>query len=107
MGTYNFHGPISGQSNFGDHGLNQIFQGRSAAEAMGVADDLVRLLRAEESEQGDAAVQLRGELARAESEGRSVDEGRVRGWLTTIREGAAAGSGALALVASLKQLLGL
>ncbi|MFC9429350.1 hypothetical protein [Streptomyces sp. NPDC056987] len=107
MGTYNFHGPISGQSNFGDHGLNQIFQGPSAAEAMGVADDLVRLLRAEQSEQDDAAVQLRGELARAESEERPVDGERVRGWLTTIRDGSAAGSGALALVTSLAQLLGL
>ncbi|MEV7865877.1 hypothetical protein AB0P17_07180 [Streptomyces sp. NPDC088124] len=107
MSTYNFHGPISGQSIFGDGGQNLIFQGPSAARAMGVADDLVRLLRAEQDGRDDAAVQLRGELARAESEERPVDEERVRGWLTTIREGSAAGSGALALIASLKELLGL
>lgn len=64
------------------------------------------LLRAEGPGRERPAVELRGELVRAEEEGRLVDADQARGW-ATIRDGAAAGSGAIALVVSLTQALGL
>ncbi|MFD9031161.1 hypothetical protein ACFVZW_08435 [Streptomyces sp. NPDC059567] len=108
MGTYNFHGPISGQSNFGDHGRNQIFHhGATPADALRLAGELVALLRAESPGREEAAELLRAELVRADEEDRPVDEDRIRGWLATLRDGSAAGSGAIALITSLTQALGM
>ncbi|MFD7322976.1 hypothetical protein ACFV9D_18095 [Streptomyces sp. NPDC059875] len=50
---------------------------------------------------------LQEELTAADDPARPLDRGRVREWLAVIRDGSAAGSGALALAVSLGRLLGL
>ncbi|GGP37609.1 hypothetical protein [Streptomyces abikoensis] len=107
MSTYNFHGSISGQSNFGDHGRIEVHHGQSPAEALRLAGELVRRLRAESPGLAEPADLVRGELARADAEGRSVDRGRVRQWLELITTGVAAGSGSLALAQDLGRALGM
>ena len=47
MSTYNFHGNISGPSNFGDHGKIEVTYGAPPAEALQLAADLVQLVRRE------------------------------------------------------------
>lgn len=97
--TYNFTGPVTGQNIFGDHGHNEI----SLSVQL---DQLIERLRAEEPGQVATAVQLRGELTDADGETAPPDHSRLRDWLATIRESATASSGTLALVESLRQLLG-
>ncbi|MEU3693353.1 hypothetical protein [Streptomyces narbonensis] len=107
MTTNNFNAPISGQTIIGDHGVNQIVQqGTGPADAVQLAGALVALLRAAGPER-EAAEQLRGELVRAGEDGRPVDGDQARGWLATVRDGAAASSGVLALAEALRQALGL
>ncbi|MEW2073090.1 hypothetical protein ACFZAG_18345 [Streptomyces sp. NPDC012403] len=98
MSTYNFNGPVSGQNNFGDHNQNLL---------IGNLDELVERVRAEQPGQAREAELVRDEVARAADGNRPVDASRVQDWLATIREGAGAGSGVLALVTSLTALLGL
>ncbi|MEW1748189.1 hypothetical protein ACIQU1_03290 [Streptomyces angustmyceticus] len=109
MSTFNFHGEVSGPSNFGDGGKIEIHHhGASPAEALRLAGELVRRLQAEQqpalAAQADV---LRGELAQAGQEGRPADQGRVRQALETISMGLAAGSGGLALAQELGRALGL
>ncbi|MCF3175057.1 hypothetical protein IPZ61_17245 [Streptomyces sioyaensis] len=107
MSTFNFHGEVSGPSNFGDGGKIEIHHhGASPAEALSLADELVRQLRAEgQSALVAQAEVVRGELAQAEEEQRPVDRGRVRPALETISLGIAAGSSGLALVQELGRLI--
>ena len=107
MGTYNFHGNISGPSNFGDNGRIEINHGMDAAAVLKVADQLVVRLLAEAPSLVTPAQVVQGELARAEQEGRAADRGRIRAALETIGIGVAAGSGSLALVEELTRALGL
>ncbi|TJZ54330.1 hypothetical protein FCH28_14335 [Streptomyces piniterrae] len=99
MGTYHFHGGVSGvQNSFGDHNQNLLVAN---------LDELVERVRAEQPAQTSEAEQLRDELVLAATQNRPVDQSRTREWLTTIREGAGASSGVLTLVTSLTALLGL
>ncbi len=110
MSNFTFNGGVSGQSYFGDHGQNISLGQAAHAEALRQFDQLIELLRAEQPGQMATAVRLRGELAGAGADdgtAPTTDDGRLRDWLATIREGATASSGAVALVASLRQLLGL
>ncbi|MFK4150965.1 hypothetical protein ACI2LV_03110 [Streptomyces fungicidicus] len=98
MSTYNFNGPVSGQNNFGDHNQNLL---------VGNLDELVARVREEQPDRVAEAELIRAEVARAAAEDRPVDGGRIQGCLATLREGADAGSGVLALITSLGALLGL
>ncbi|MFJ3986869.1 hypothetical protein [Streptomyces fungicidicus] len=98
MSTYNFNGPVSGQNNFGDHNQNLL---------VGNLDELVARVREEQPDRVAEAELIRAEVARAAAEDRPVDGGRIRDWLAALREGADAGSGVLALITSLRALLGL
>jgi len=98
VSTYNFNGPVSGQNNFGDHNQNLL---------VGNLDELVARVREEQPDRVAEAELIRAEVARAAAEDRPVDGGRIQGWLATLREGADAGSGVLALITSLGALLGL
>ncbi|MFJ7137550.1 hypothetical protein [Streptomyces fungicidicus] len=98
MSTYNFNGPVSGQNNFGDHNQNLL---------VGNLDELVARVREEQPDRVAEAELIRAEVARAAAEDRPVDGGRIQGWLATLREGADASSGVLALITSLGALLGL
>ncbi|WP_326595241.1 hypothetical protein [Streptomyces sp. NBC_01803] len=109
MSTFNFHGEISGPSNFGDGGKIEIHQhGSSPADALRLATELVRQLRTENQPTlADQAEVVRGELVRAEQEQRPADRGRVRQALETISLGLATGSGGLALAQELGRAFGL
>ncbi|MEV7425078.1 MULTISPECIES: hypothetical protein [unclassified Streptomyces] len=109
MSTFNFHGEISGPSNFGDGGRIEVHHhGTSAAEAVRLAAELVRQLRAEDSPALAAQAEVvRGELVRADEEGRPADQGRLRQALETISLGLAAGSGGVALAQEIGRLIGL
>ncbi|MER5613977.1 hypothetical protein [Streptomyces sp. NPDC002215] len=108
MSTFNFHGQISGPSNFGDNGKIEIHQGASPAEALRLAAELVQQLRQEHRlELAEQAEIVRGELVQAEEERRPADQGRVRQALETISLGLAAGSGGIALVQEIGRLVGL
>ncbi|MEW1869260.1 hypothetical protein AB0420_14155 [Streptomyces caelestis] len=98
MSTYNFNGPVSGQNNFGDHNQNLL---------IGNLDELVARVREEQPGRAPEAELIRAEVTRAAAEDRPVDRGRIQDWLATLREGADAGSGVLALITSLRALLGL
>ncbi|WP_370422593.1 hypothetical protein AB8O64_30225 [Streptomyces sp. QH1-20] len=107
MSTYNFHGNISGPGNYGDNGKIVVHHGQSPAEALRLAGDLVRQLRAESPALAGEAELLRGELVRADEEGRPADRGRLREWLELISTGAAAGSGSFTLAQELGRALGM
>ncbi|WP_217236724.1 hypothetical protein [Streptomyces sp. AC555_RSS877] len=107
MGTYNFHGNISGPSNFGDNGRIEINHGADAAAVLKVADQLVERLRGESPSLVAQAQVIQGELVQAGQEGRVADRGRIRAALETIGIGVAAGSGSLALAQELARALGL
>ncbi|WP_217144347.1 hypothetical protein [Streptomyces sp. AC627_RSS907] len=99
MGTYHFNGPVhSAQTNIGDNNQNLF---------VGNLDELVERVRAEQPDQAEEAELVRAEITLAAAENRPVDRGRMQEWLATIREGAGAGSGALALITSLTAHLGL
>ncbi|MEV5240431.1 hypothetical protein AB0K89_15210 [Streptomyces cinnamoneus] len=109
MSTFNFHGEISGPGNFGDGGKIEIHHhGATPAEALRLAAELARQLRAEGravlAEQADV---VHGELVRAGQEQRSVDPGRVRRALETISTGLTTGSAGLALAQELGRVIGL
>ncbi len=109
MSTFNFHGEISGPSNFGDGGKIEIHHhGAHPAEALRLATELVRQLRAEDRpvlvEQAEV---VRGELVRADQEQRPADPGRVRRALETISMGLTTGSAGLALAQELGRVIGL
>ncbi|MGA5472192.1 hypothetical protein ACPCUK_25900 [Streptomyces arboris] len=109
MSTYNFHGDISGPSNFGDHGKIEVTYGTPPAEALKLAADLVQLVRQEAAlpELAAQAEIVRGELVRAGEEGRPADQGRIRQALETLTVGLAAGSGGIALAQEIGRLVGL
>ncbi|MFJ9572565.1 hypothetical protein [Streptomyces bacillaris] len=109
MSTYNFHGNISGPSNFGDHGKIEVTYGAPPAEALQLAADLVQLVRREAAQPELAAEAefVRGELVRAGEEGRPADQGRIRQALETLTVGLAAGSGGIALAQEIGRLVGL
>ncbi|MCX4392949.1 MULTISPECIES: hypothetical protein [unclassified Streptomyces] len=108
MSTFNFHGQISGPSNFGDNGKIEIHQGASPVEALRLAAELVQQLRQERRlELAEQAEIVRGELVQAGEERRPADQGRVRQALETISLGLAAGSGGIALVQEIGRLVGL
>ncbi|MEW2578257.1 hypothetical protein [Streptomyces syringium] len=106
MSTYNFHGNISGPGNYGDNGKIEMHYGQSPADALRLAGELVRQLRTESPALAGEAELLRGELVRADEEGRPADRGRLREWLELISVGAAAGSGSFALAQELGRALG-
>ncbi|KWT60922.1 hypothetical protein ADL21_16495 [Streptomyces albus subsp. albus] len=109
MSTFNFHGQVSGPSNFGDGGKIEInHYGTDPAEALRLAAELVRHLRSE----GQPALvvqaeEVQGELERARQEQRPADRGRIRRALETISLGLATGSSGLALAQSLGHVVGL
>lgn len=108
MSTFNFHGEISGPSNFGDNGRIEIRHGASLTEALRAAGDLVQQLRLEQRpELAEQAEIVRGELATAEEERRPADSGRIRQALETVSLGLAAGSGCLGLAQEVGRLAGL
>ncbi|GHC58231.1 hypothetical protein [Streptomyces cinnamoneus] len=109
MSTFNFHGEISGPGNFGDGGKIEIHHhGATAAEALRLAGELARQLRADGlpvlAEHADV---VRGELVRADREQRPADPGRVRRALETISTGLTTGSAGLALAQELGRVIGL
>ncbi|MFH8553410.1 hypothetical protein [Streptomyces celluloflavus] len=107
MNTFNFHGEISGPSNFGDGGRIEIHHGESPTEALSLATELVRQLRTEGlSTLAAQAETVRGELVEAEEEQRPADHGRIRQALQTISLGLTAGSSGLVLVQELGHLIG-
>ncbi|MFE7608348.1 MULTISPECIES: hypothetical protein [Streptomyces] len=108
MSTFNFHGEVSGPSNFGDGGRIEIHHhGESPTEALSLATELVRQLRTEgQSALAAQAETVRGELVEAEEEQRPADHGRIRQALQTISLGLTAGSSGLALVQELGHLIG-
>ncbi|MFF0084003.1 hypothetical protein ACFYR1_30440 [Streptomyces canus] len=106
MSTFNFNGPVQGQSQvFGDHTTqHNTFHGAfQTASALHLADALVQELGPSAPPEASA---LRDELARAEQAGEQPDHGRVRAWLTTLAQGLGTGSGALALVEQIRQAVG-
>ncbi|MEU2068264.1 hypothetical protein [Streptomyces anulatus] len=110
MSTYNFHGDISGPSNFGDNGKIHVTYGTPPAEAVKLAADLVQLVRQEEAARPELTAQaevVRGELVRAGEEGRPADQGRIRQALETLTVGLAAGSAGFALAQEIGRLVGL
>lgn len=107
MSTFNFHGNISGPSNFGDNGRIEINNGTDAATVLQVADQLVERLRRENPALVPQAQVIQGELAQAGQEGRAAHRGRIQAALETISVGVAAGSGGLALAEQLGHALGL
>ncbi|MFJ4202669.1 hypothetical protein ACIP2Y_23985 [Streptomyces sviceus] len=102
MSTFNFHkdAHISGVSHFGDGG-RIVLTSDALAAACNKADELVDAL----GDQAGPAEELREELEDTDEDG-AVDASRVRQLLTTIQDGAAAGTGVLALVNSLRELIG-
>lgn len=109
MSTYNFNGPVNdGRHIFGDHGHYESSPAATSTDPRAEAVRLLEILRTEAPDQVTTAELLTAELTRAATDGEPpVHHSRVRAWLATIREGAAASSGAVAAVASLQQLLGL
>jgi hypothetical protein len=106
MSTFNFNGPVQGQSQaFGDHNTqhNTFHGGFQTANALQLADALVHELGPAAPSEARA---VRDELARAEQVQEQPDHGRVRAWLTTLAQGLGAGSGALALVEQIQQAIG-
>ncbi|MGW5349465.1 hypothetical protein ACWERV_02960 [Streptomyces sp. NPDC004031] len=105
MGDMNINGPIIGPSQFGENNTqyNVAGQAASAAAALALADALVgQLGRTPPAE----AVAVRAELARAAESGGEPDHQRVRAWLATLAAAVGTGSGALALVEQLRQVVG-
>jgi hypothetical protein len=105
MSTFNFNGPVSGQSQaFGDHNTqhNTFHGGFQAVGALHLADALVRELGPSAPPEAEA---VRAELARAEQAGEQPDHGRIRAWLDTLTLGLGTGSGALALVEQIRQAI--
>ncbi|OKI01144.1 hypothetical protein A6A06_20120 [Streptomyces sp. CB02923] len=109
MSTFNFHGQVSGPSNFGDGGKIEInHYGADPAEALRLAAELVRHLRTEEQPVLVArAEEVQGELERARQEQRPADQGRIRRALETLSLGLATGSSGLALAQALGHAVGL
>ncbi|WP_371790288.1 hypothetical protein OG285_05175 [Streptomyces sp. NBC_01471] len=109
MSTFNFHGGVSGPSNFGDGGKIEIHHhGVGPAEAMRLAGELVQQLRTEGRPALAAEAEaVRGELARAGQGQLPTDQGRIRQALETISLGLATGSGGLQLVRELGRVVGL
>ncbi|MGW0561790.1 hypothetical protein ACWDZ4_14535 [Streptomyces sp. NPDC003016] len=109
MSTFNFHGGITGPSNFGDGGKIEIHHhGADPAEALRLATELVRQLRTEDRPALAAEAEVvRAELVRAEEQQVPADQGRVRRALETISLGLSAGSGGLALAQELGRVIGL
>ncbi|MEV6397968.1 hypothetical protein AB0M39_24875 [Streptomyces sp. NPDC051907] len=107
MADINIGSVSGGQNQFGENNT-QHNHGVPAAEAVRLAGDLVRQLQAEQRPHlvGQAQM-LQGELVDAQQHGRSVDQGRVRGWLDAITAGAGAGSAALSLAQALGGAIGL
>lgn len=109
MSTYNFHGSVSGPSNFGDNGRIEVHHhGASPAETLRLATELVGALRREGAAPAltAEAETVRGELARAQQEQVHADRGRLRRALDTVTAGLTAGSGALVLAQELVRALG-
>ncbi|WP_330299197.1 hypothetical protein [Streptomyces sp. NBC_00503] len=108
MGTYNFHGDITGPGNYGDNGTINIGQQDTAAQTLRLAAELAQWLRSAGADQAqlDAAQTLHGELDRAGREQRAAEPGVVRRALETITLGLGAGSTGLALAQELTRLLG-
>ncbi|MFE1834920.1 hypothetical protein [Streptomyces sviceus] len=102
MSTFNFEkdAHISGVSHFGDGG-RIVLTPDALAAACDKADELVDTLGG----QAGLAEELREELENADEDG-AVDAPRVQELLTTIQTGAAAGTGVLGLVSSLRDLFG-
>ncbi|WP_329124428.1 hypothetical protein [Streptomyces sp. NBC_01465] len=108
MSTFNFHGEVSGPSNFGDGGKIEIHHhGASPAEALQLAAELVRQLRTESPVLAEQAEIVRGELVGARDEQRPADPGRISRALQAISLGLATGSSGLALAEQLRQAVGL
>jgi hypothetical protein len=106
MSTFNFNGPVQGQSQaFGDHNTqhNTFHGGFQASDALRLAEELVRELGPSAPAEAES---VRAELARAEETGEQPDHGRIRAWLNTVALGLGTGSGALALVEQIRQAIG-
>lgn len=108
MSTFNFHGDISGPSNFGDGGKIEVHHhGASPAEALHLATELILQLRTEgQPSLAEQAEVVRAELLQAEQEQRPADQGRVRKALEMISLGLTTGSGGLALAQELGRVIG-
>ncbi|WP_051735402.1 hypothetical protein [Streptomyces sp. NRRL B-3229] len=102
MSTFNFHNgaDIKGVSNFGDGG-RIVLTPEALAAACDKADELVGAL----GDQAGPAEELREELEGAE-EDRAVDASRIHRLLATIQDSTAAGTGVVALIDSLRRLIG-
>ncbi|MEV0223550.1 hypothetical protein [Streptomyces sp. NPDC050704] len=106
MSTFNFHGPVSGEIQAGDHNTqhNTVYNsGISTAEALRLATDLVRELGPAAPPEAEA---VRAELARAAERHEPPDHGRIREWLNTVSLGVGTGSSALVLTEGIMRALG-
>ncbi|WP_329544367.1 hypothetical protein OG548_06220 [Streptomyces sp. NBC_01356] len=104
--NFNFHGPVSGEIQMGDHNVqhNTVYNsGTSTAEALRLATDLVRELGPSAPPEAEA---VRAELARAEAGNEPPDHGRIRAWLNTVSLGVGTGSSALVLSEGIMRALG-
>ncbi|WP_431037679.1 hypothetical protein ACQYWQ_25120 [Streptomyces sp. P6-2-1] len=106
MSTYNFHGSIGGNSNFGDNGRIEVRHYGGDGDLEGLATRLTEALHAEQRPDLAArAGEVGAEIAAAAAEGRPVDQGRVRRVLGTVTQALGAGSAALLLAQQLATLV--
>ncbi|WP_405731293.1 hypothetical protein OG607_33215 [Streptomyces sp. NBC_01537] len=110
MDTFNFNAPVNGPIQAGGEGntqnnniVNNNYGGQQTAEALRLANELVRQLGATAPPEVEA---VQAELARADQQNTAADHVRIRAWLSTISQGAVAGSGTLALVEGIRQAVG-
>ncbi|WUH92833.1 hypothetical protein OG900_23815 [Streptomyces sp. NBC_00433] len=119
MSSFNFNAPVNGQIQVGDHttmNVNapsvsadslQYGDARAAEAVVALAQRLVDVLAQENPRLLPQAEAVRAELERGGQQGAAApDTGRIRQRLDLITSGAAAGSGALALVEGIIHAIG-
>jgi hypothetical protein len=108
MSTFEFKGPISGQTQFGDGNTMNVSVAQSVTPDMvGRAVALRDQVLAEAPTLAEDAEALHGELVAAQRSGTAPDPTVMRPRLTRLMGGLAAGSVLLGMAEQLKQLLGL
>jgi hypothetical protein len=119
MSSFNFNAPVNGQVQVGDHTTmnvnapgaradsHQLGDARAAEAVVALAQRLVDVLARENPRLLQEAEAVRAELERGGRQGAAApDTGRIRRSLELITSGAAAGSGALALIEGIVHAIG-
>lgn len=119
MSSFNFHGPVNGPVQAGDHNTMNVngpgasgdspaaSDARANEAVVALAQRLVDVLARENPGLLPQAEQVRAELERGGRQGAEApDTGRIRQRLDLITSGTAAGSGALALVEGIVHAIG-